>query len=644
MGGIGKTALALEAAHQAVSKGCFPGGTLFVDLRGYDDNPVTADQAVLALLDALGVRGPNLPLTPARQYDAYRRLLAERRDRMLLILDNASDPAQFLPLLPGTDHHRVVITSRDRPDALPVRLIDLEALAPAESVALITRALHDADERDDRPARESDALSELAALCCHLPLALQIAAAMLRRRRHRGIGSLVTEIKEAEDPTAAFDRSNLGTDQYGRSLALRPVLDASYRRLPADQARMLRLLALAPAPEIGTDAVAALTDLDADSALDLLEELAATHLVTAVPGVGGPGSVPRWRLHDLVCAYGAGVVAGEPGLVEEGAAARGRVLEFYWRWADAADDWLRWLPDGPGPELFAGRGEALAWLDGERAGLVAAVQWAEEERYAGAAVGLAMCLGVYLEWRRYFDDWVAVARAACEAARRGEDPDAEGVALLSLGSALQNAGQLEEAIGAHTRARDLYQAAGNRHREGVAWAYLGIGLARGGQVEEAIGAHTRARDLYQAAGDRQGEGVAWDNLGVALRDAGRAGEAIDAHNRARDLLQAVGDRHREGLSWNSLGSTLRKAGRVEEAIKAYSKGLTICREFEDWYGAGQIVGNLALAHQAAYRPAEARAAWLQSADAFTQAGATEEAAEARARAQETQTAEAQDQP
>jgi hypothetical protein len=64
---------------------------------------------------------------------------------MLLILDNASDPSPYLPLLPGTDHHRVLITSRDRPDALPVRLIDLETLDPDDSVALVSRALHDTD-------------------------------------------------------------------------------------------------------------------------------------------------------------------------------------------------------------------------------------------------------------------------------------------------------------------------------------------------------------------------------------------------------------------------------------------------------------------------------------------------------------------
>ncbi|NNN38169.1 hypothetical protein HLK59_49305 [Streptomyces sp. S3(2020)] len=330
MGGIGKTALALEAAYQACSQGWFPGGTLFVDLRGYDDNPVTADQAVLALLDALHVRGTDLPNTSVRQYDTYRTLLTERRERMLLILDNASDPSQFLPLLPGTDHHRVIITSRDRPDSLSVRLVDLETLDPAESVALVTRALHDADDRDDRPAREPDALRELTTLCCHLPLALQISAAMLRRRRRRGIASLVADIHKAGNPTLALDRSDLGTDQYGRSLALTPVLETSYRRLPPDQARLLRLLSLAPSADTSTQAAAALTDLAEDEVLQLLERLAATHLVTEIWGEdGGSASATRWRLHDLVRAFGAGVATGDAGLWVEGEAARERMLGFY---------------------------------------------------------------------------------------------------------------------------------------------------------------------------------------------------------------------------------------------------------------------------------------------------------------------------
>ncbi|MFE6625127.1 tetratricopeptide repeat protein [Streptomyces sp. NPDC057740] len=632
MGGIGKTALAVEAAHRARAKGWFPGGTLFVDLRGYDDNPVTADQAVLALLDALGVHGPDLPPTAARQYDTYRALLAERQDRTLLILDNVSTPSQYLPLLPGTAHHGVLITSRDRPDALPVRFIDLEVLDPDESAALVTRALHEADERDDRPAREPDALRELTTLCGHLPLALQIAAAMLRRRRHRSIASLVAEVGKGEDPAAVLDNGSSGTDLYGRSLLLRPVLETSYRRLPPDQARLLRLLSLAPGPETGTEAVAALAGLDTEATLSLLEDLAATHLVAPVQDGAGSASGLRWRLHDLVRGFGAGVVAGEAGLREEGEAARERVLEFYYRWADAADNRLGWLPGRVEPERFADRGQALAWLDSERAGLVAAALWAREERFADTAVRLGLCLWRYLDWRRYFDDWITVSRAAQEAAHCAGDHHNEAMAWNNLGLALQEAGRVEEAIDAHTRDLDLCQAAGDHHNEAMAWNNLGLALQVAGRVEEAIDAHTRDLDLCQAAGDHHNEAMAWNNLGLALQVAGRVEEAIDAHTRARDLFQAAGDRRGEAMAWNNLGLALEEASRVEEAIEAYGKALEASREFGDWYGAGQTLHNLARAHEDSHRPADARACLLQSAEAFTRADAPAEAAQARAQA------------
>ncbi|MFC8065228.1 tetratricopeptide repeat protein [Streptomyces sp. NPDC057293] len=632
MGGVGKTALAVEAAHRALARGWFPGGTLFVDLRGYDETPVTADQAVLALLDALGVRDGELPPTTDRQYDAYRALLVERRDRMLLILDNASDPAQYLPLLPGTDHHRVLITSRDRHDALPVRLIDLETLAPDDAVALVTRALHDTDERDERPAREPASLSELAHLCGCLPLALQIAAGMLRRRRHRDIASLVAEIQEAGDATTVLDRGSPGTDLYGRSLVLRPVLDTSYRRLPPEQARLLRLLCLAPGPETGTEAIGALADLATESALSSLEDLAARHLVTPVGSGNGPASAMRWRLHDLVRVFGASVVAGDAELREEGDAARERVLEFYLRWTDAADDRLRWLPGLAEPERFGDREHALAWLDGERAGLVAAMGWGREERFTDAVMRLASCLGEYLPWRRYFDDWIAVSEAAQEAAQLAGNRLGMAVARNNLGLALRETGRHGEAIEVLTKARKVFQDAGEQHLEGMAWNNLGSALQQAGQSAEAVEAHNQARRLFRAVGDRHLEATAWNNLGLALRDAGRREEAIDAHGRAQRMFHAVGDHHGEATAWNNLGNALNRADRTKEATEAYARSLKLRQPFADWYGTGQTLRNLARTHEAVGRPAEAREAWSRAADAFTRANAPTEAAASRTRA------------
>src|SRR6185436_10047607 len=116
--GVGKTALALRWAHQVRSR--FPGGQLYVDLRGYDpDEPVSAADALAWFLRALGMSGPEIPPTVDERAAAYRTRLAGRR--MLVVLDNASLVERVRPLLPGTASCVTVITSRDSLGGLVAR-------------------------------------------------------------------------------------------------------------------------------------------------------------------------------------------------------------------------------------------------------------------------------------------------------------------------------------------------------------------------------------------------------------------------------------------------------------------------------------------------------------------------------------------
>lgn len=621
LGGIGKTALAVQTAHLAVERGWFPGGVLFIDLHGYDEEPVTADRALQALLRALGTPPEHIPATADERVALYRSTLAGRvqeRGAVLVLADNASSPDQVRPLLPGDGRHRVLVTSRDRLTQLGARLVSLGQLTPKEAYELLDRALRIADPDDTRVVDDPDGAEQLAMLCGHLPLALQIAAALLAEDSGKPVTELVAELAESRDRLDHLDDGER---------SVRAAFELSYRRLPPEQARLLRLLALAPGSEVSDEVVAAMVGAEAPPVREL-RALARAHLIERASGRGW------WRLHDLVRAFGAGVVAGDAELREEGEVARERMLAFFLWWASAADSRLRWLPEMPEPERFADRAQALAWFDGERAGLVAAAGWAREERFAEMAVLLAECLAVYLQWRRYFDDWIAVTEVEQEAAGRAGDLLGEAGAWNHLGLALRQVGRVEEAIEAHSRARELCHAAQNDRREATAWNNLGTDLQEMGRVEEAIYAHTRARDLHKASGNRHSEAGAWNNLGLALLDAARTEEAIDAQIHARDLSQDVGDRHLEGMAWNNLGTALREAGRVEEAVEAYGKDLEICREFEDWYGEGQTLQNLALALTAAHRLGEARTAYLQSADAYTRANAPTKAAESHAFAAE----------
>ncbi|WP_256725230.1 NB-ARC domain-containing protein, partial [Streptomyces acidiscabies] len=193
-------------------RGMFPGGVLFVDLRGDGEVPVSAEQAVSSLLWAMGVR--------EGEVGRYRSELASR-EAMLVVLDNAGGGEQVVPLLPGEGvGHRVLVTSRDVLGSFPVRSVEVEALSGDTGRELIERAL-------PGDPRLGDGVRELVEVCGGLPLALVIVAALLRRRRGLGVRELVAELEGDRVGLLAAD----GVDQYGKSLVLRPVLDAMYRRL-----------------------------------------------------------------------------------------------------------------------------------------------------------------------------------------------------------------------------------------------------------------------------------------------------------------------------------------------------------------------------------------------------------------------------
>jgi hypothetical protein len=203
--GIGKTALALHVAHQAVARGWFPGGALFLHLRGHDPaGPVGAEEAIGTLARALCVDDAMTPDEQTGLCQAALNRLADEGRAVLLIADDASSAVQIERLVPARSEHRLLVTSRHllTGPSLRARLFRLDELAPRGAAELIAEALRHA-RPDDPRLREADALAELARHCGHHPLALQIAASLLATDPGRAVAALVAD---SPTPTPASMR------------------------------------------------------------------------------------------------------------------------------------------------------------------------------------------------------------------------------------------------------------------------------------------------------------------------------------------------------------------------------------------------------------------------------------------------------
>lgn len=588
MGGVGKTALALHAAHQACRRGWFPGGVLFADLRGYSTDPEVGPAAVAdRFLRALGVKAKDLPAGAQEKLDAWRILvndLAGRGRPLLVVLDNARTADQVAPLLPPSPH-RALVTSRQTLSALPdVRRVTLDALEPCHALDLLERALRADRADDDRVSTQHEDAQRLAALCGHLPLALRIIAALLRDTPTR---SLADQVKDLEDVRTRLDALAYDdNDSEGRPLAIRATFELSYRHLTADQARAFRLLAAAPGPDISTSAATAL--LDHPHSPRLLAALTRAHLLHA-----DPDRPDRWSMHDLVRLF-----ADDHGRThadtDQRTAAQVRLLDHYTALAAAADTHLEARGNQLASDRFGGRSQALAWLDAEHLNLVSAASFARTLGHT-AATDLVFALARFFERRRHIDDWIALATAAAEIYAQAEDYPNQAAVLVTLGHAYVKARRFEEAIEALPFAAAVFQVIGDRRSQAVALTPYGLALWESRRFDEAITALSTAVRFYEEVGDHHGRAGTLTDLGLVLAQVGRFGEAITAHVQAVVVHRETGDDHGRAAALTNLGAALIPVRRFDEAITALSTAADTYRNGGDQHGEAAALANLGAA-------------------------------------------------
>lgn len=585
MGGVGKTSLAVQAAHRV--RHHFPDGQLHAELRGNSGRPVPAEAVLADFLTALGTDPRSLPEGLTARSALFRSAVDGRR--LLLVLDDAHDAAQVRPLLPGSPGCAVVVTSRTRLSSLPVGVQqDLDVLTPVEALRMLARTT-DAQRVEAEPV----AAREVLDACGHLPLAVRIVAARLSARPGWSIGTL-SERLQAEH--RRIDELRTG------DLAVRATFELGYRQLTPEQARAFRQTALLEGPLVAVSTAAAVLGMPETDTGDLLESLVDLAVLQSP-------HPDRYGFHDLLRLFARHKSRTEhPG---EYALVMARQLDFLlatareaFRWAVPDDSVTGALAEtGTTGPAFGDLKSARLWAAEEcEAALTLAGRVADAILRAGhpvtgpghiadataqpgpdggpalqRAVDLLIALSPFGPDPR-LGQVVPTVRRLAEAAVHLRDRRTEGRARFLLGT-------YHLAAGEPARAEAQARAAAEACRETddlvvlrQACNDLGLVTAYLGRPDEAVGHYDEAIALARRLGHGSGERVTIVNAALARARSGQAAEAVTACESVLRGLQAHPDDVVRVFTLYVLGLALHELRRYEEAVTRFTACLTVSED------------------------------------------------------------------
>lgn len=605
--GIGKTALALYAAHKMRAK--FPDGQLWAYLSGASSRPRDPADVLGELLRVLGVDGAAIPADCLERAAMFRSRMAGRK--ILVVADDAATTAQVRPLIPGTAGCALVVTSRVRLEDLDgAQLLPLEEMTQTDAADLLTQIIG-----QDRVVANPGAVDELVRACGALPLALRIVGAKLAARPSWPISLMVHRLARSRYRLRELQVAELSV---GASIA------SSYGSLPELSRRAFRLLALLGPADFGEWVIGAM--MAEPGSADTISELTSRSLIT--PLNSDATGEPRYRLHDLLRDYAVERLAEE----SSGQADRGlhRLLEAWLQLASTADSRLPPEPCFPRPEPIRSAdvipqdeaerltADAIAWFTAERANLLTAVERELQVGNLPAAVRLAVRLRAFQHLQHRYDDSRQLWQTIADTAEQVADPVLAACARVRVGAALVQRGQAADALGILDQCVRVIGQYGDAEelafalywRGSCAWDLEDFKHARGdsergirearrgasgaaecanlcllgdtqawlGEGDQAVASGERALAIATSLGPPTYELEALHNLSRTCTLTNQSGRAVELCLRRIELSRALGDRGGEALSQAVLGDAYNALGRHGEAAVSLLRALPVFAE------------------------------------------------------------------
>ncbi|HET9493936.1 MAG TPA: tetratricopeptide repeat protein [Chloroflexia bacterium] len=602
-GGVGKTRLAIEAAHR--SESVFPDGAWFVYL-GSVFEPALVPGTVAG---ALGVREePGQSLQ-----DTVAAFIGQRN--LLLVLDNCEHLLRTCAALAGfllrsCPRLHILGTSREPlslqgetvvrvpPLSVPSEAAESnpEDLMQFDAVRLFVSRARQRTGDFALDSVNAPAVARLARRLDGLPLAIELAAA---RASVLSVEQIVDRLGERFRLLASPD-----SDIVPRHRTLEATMDWSYSLLSEEEKALFRSLSVFSGG-FTLDAACALVapNLSELEVIDLLSQLVGKSLVAYHPAA----TPPRYRVLEPVRRY-ALERAREAGELEP---LRMRHLEWYTVLAEQSEDRL----------LTSEQGEALARLASEYDNMRAALSWALESvpETRDLALRLAGSLGWFWYFRGYLSegrDWLDRVLSLVDdldtSERAGKALSAGGVmAYLQTDEAGARA-TLEKAVA-------FWERAGDRRGLGFALTFLARVLDRQGDPR-SLEMGQRSVELFRQTGDKWPLALALDFLGEVAREHGAADEAAALHTESLSLYREIGNRWGIALELSHFGQVAINRGDYKGARRRLEEAAAIQREVGDKWMLAWTLHYLSITLAATGHPEEARDRGLESLKLFREAG------------------------
>ncbi|ACQ81343.1 transcriptional regulator, SARP family [Beutenbergia cavernae DSM 12333] len=553
-GGVGKSALALEVAHDAADR--YDGGVLYVNLHGATPGTAPHDPAVVLerFLRSLGSDADGRGLEELASQ--FRSATGARP--VLVVLDDAASAAQVRPLLPGAGS-AALVTSRSVLANLTPDALHIDVLGEGSALAMLTRFVG-----RQRVAAEPDAADGILRACGYLPLAIRVVGARWSAAPRR---SLSTMLDRLADSRARLDE--LEADD----LAVRSSLEVGLDVAGDEAEHVFAHLGVVSLPHATAAAAARLADLPLGVTRRRLDDLAAAQLLAV-------DEDERYTMHDLVR-----LVAVERGArltAREREAAVVRLTEHAVasaRNAARAGGTSLWSArEEIGPPIDAG--EALAVTFTDRA---AADEWVRAELRtflalsealhqvpAGRIRRAALVAPLHLTIRNQALDGEAAPLYEPFLEEGAEPSAADAIVLVDAASGMDHARKYEYSV----RAEAIARAVGEPQLVANALNQQGLALWRLQRLDEALAQLETALAVLIEDGDLTHVPTVRVNSAVVLMDLHRYDEAI----AVLELDLSTLDEASRANHLVNIATSHQLAGRPDRAAEIFAQSVPALRE------------------------------------------------------------------